>query len=54
MHNIVLIYKEIAYLQGAAKAAIKRKYYKRKYIQTKETLIVGKVANLITLKDKSR
>jgi hypothetical protein len=46
--------KEIGYLQDAVKALTKRKSYKRQYIQVEETLIVGKVNNLITKKEGSR
>jgi Zn finger protein HypA/HybF involved in hydrogenase expression len=46
--------EEIGCLQDAVKALTKRKSYKRQYIQAEETLIVGKVTNLIAEKEGSR
>jgi hypothetical protein len=46
--------KEIGCLQDAVKALTKRKSCKRQYIQAEETLIVGKVTNLIAEKESSR
>jgi hypothetical protein len=46
--------KEIGCLRDAIKALTKRKSRKRQYIQVEETLIVGKVTNLITKKKSSR
>jgi hypothetical protein len=45
--------KEISYLRDAIKALTKRKSCKRRYIQAEETLIVGKVSNLIAKKKSS-
>ena len=53
MHNIVLIQEEIGYLKDTIKIIIKYKGYKRQYIQVEETLIVSKVAKLVTKKKSS-
>jgi hypothetical protein len=46
--------EEIGRLRDAVKASTKCKSCKRRYIQAEETLIVGKVTNLITKKEGSR
>ena len=43
--------EEIGRLRDVTKAATKRKTYKRRYIQIKETLIVSKVVNLVAIKE---
>jgi hypothetical protein len=49
----VLMQEEIGCLQDAIEALTKRKSCKRQYIRIEETLIVGKVSNLITAKESS-
>jgi hypothetical protein len=49
----VLLQEKQARIQSAIKELIKRKTYKRQYIQAEGTLIVSKVSNLITAKDSS-
>jgi hypothetical protein len=51
--NIVLVKEEIGRLRDAVNTLTKRKTYKRRYIRVEETLIVGKVSNLITKKEGS-
>jgi hypothetical protein len=53
-HETVLMQQEIAGLCKAVEIATEVKGRKRKYIQTAETLTVGKIANLIAEKDSSR
>ena len=47
----MLMQEEIGRLQDAVEASTKRKTRKQRYIRTEETLIVSKVANLITKKE---
>jgi hypothetical protein len=46
--------QEIAGLYKAVEIAIEVKGWKRKYIQTAKTLIVGEIADLIAEKEGSR
>jgi hypothetical protein len=45
--------EEIDCLQDAIKALTKRKSCKRQYIRAEKTFTVGKVSNLITIKESS-
>jgi hypothetical protein len=50
-HELVLMQQEIAGLCKAVEIATEVKGWKRKYIQTAETLMVGEIADLIAEKE---
>jgi hypothetical protein len=53
-HNIVLVQEEIGRLRDAVDTLTKRKTRRRRYIRAEETLIVGRVSDLIAKKEGSR